>query len=60
MSTPSLFDAEPKRSGNAKAFLIAVVVFVAVFGTAAGLYFSASQKPKPTPNASPKRCVIRR
>ncbi|MBK8147295.1 MAG: transglutaminase domain-containing protein [Acidobacteria bacterium] len=46
MSTPSLFDAEPKRSGNAKAFLIAVVVFVAVFGTAAGLYFFSKPKAK--------------
>jgi hypothetical protein len=46
MSSPSLFDSEPKKSGSAKVFLIALIAFFAVFGTAAGLYYLGKPREK--------------
>lgn len=39
MSSPSLFEAEPRRSGKGRMAIIALVVFVAVVGSVAGLYY---------------------
>lgn len=42
-----LFDSERKRSGNAKVFVIAIVAFSVVFGTAAALYYLSKPVPRP-------------
>ncbi len=46
MSSPSLFDEEPKRSRGLSVYLIGFLVFVVVFGVAAGLYYVGKPVPK--------------